>query len=199
MFPVRHLGFIATRLFPIFTGPFPHGFAARAMSTSATEEHDFFRCPVSRDMSGAIIRSGRRRLSAGVQETSIDGFTVLVSPKVASKLRVGRTWVLEYQDAIIEVHPQWFFNAPDGHVQIGLRRLRDLTPPEPIRKSLLVRYGGTRYGAPNVSAAMYGGFVLLLFLLFAMPGLGDRLGTSKRIQGAFQSIVLSIDAAIRSF
>ncbi len=120
-----------------------------------------------------MIRVGRRKTRATIQETSIDGFTVLVSPRDASKLKVGRPWLLEYEGTRIEIHPQWFFNAPDGHVQMGLRRLRDLTPPEPIRNSLLARLGEGDIDDPSYSAIAFGGFVLVLFSLMALPGLGD--------------------------
>jgi hypothetical protein len=164
--------------------------------TADNQESSFFRCPVQSDQSRAVIRVGRRRIHTTVQETSIDGFTVLVSPKQSSNLKVGRPWMLEYEGARLEVHPQWFFNAPDGHVQMGLRRLRDLTPPAPIRKSLLARFGGRRYEDPSYSAAAFGGFVLILFSLMALPGLGDSLGTSSRIQKTLEWVINGIDQSI---
>lgn len=166
---------------------------------SENQEAGFFRCPVQVDQSKAVIRVGRRKALASVQETSIDGFTVLVPANYAHVLKVGRAWVLEYQGAKIEVHPEWFFNSPDGRVQMGLRRMRDLTPPEPIRKSLLLRYAGRRYEDPSYSAAVFGGFVLALFSLMALPGLGDRLGTSSRIQNAFMWLVRSVNHSLNQF
>jgi hypothetical protein len=141
------------------------------------------------DRGDATIRVGHRKARAKVQETSIDGFTVLVPPKDAGKLKVGRPWVLEYDDTRHEVHAQWFFNSPDGHVQMGLRRLRDLTKPPAIRNSWLARIGGRRYEDPTHSAVLFGAFVLFLFALMACPGLGDRLGTADRIQDTFRVIV----------
>ena len=167
--------------------------------TADQPEASFFRCPVQAEQSTATIRVGRRKTRATVQETSIDGFTVLVEPKYASKLKVGRPWVLEYEGARIEVHPQWFFNSPDGHVQMGLRRLRDLTPPEPIRTSLLARYGGKRYEDPSYSAAVFGGFVLALFSLTALPGLGESLGTSARIQSTVRWLIQGIDHSLGQY
>jgi hypothetical protein len=163
---------------------------------SNSQEDRFFRCPVQVENAQATIRVGRRKHSAVVQETSIDGFTVLVAPRDASKLSVGRTWVLDYDQTQTEVHPQWFFNAPDGHVQMGLRRLRDLTKPAPIRGSLLSRFAGDRYDDPSYTATAFGGFVLLLFSLMALPGLGDRLGTSDRIQDAFRWVLKGVNDSI---
>ena len=168
-------------------------------TTKGSEDVDFFRCPVQAEQSQGVIRVGRSRISTTVQETSIDGFTVLVEHHLASKLKVGRPWILEHEETRVEVHPQWFFNAPEGRAQIGLRRLRDLTRPMKERRSLLTRYGGGRYDDPSVSAAVYGGFVLFLFSLLALPGLGDRLGTATRIQNGFRWVVEGIDESIRPY
>lgn len=166
------------------------------MPASPTAE--FFRCPVSSDCSQAKIRIGHRRFGVSVQETSIDGYTVLVGPKESKRLQVGKMWLLEYQDAIVEVHPQWFFNSPGGEIQVGLRRLRDLTPPAPVRRSLLVRIGGLKYANPNVSAAMYGGFVLVLFSVMALPGFGDQIGTAPRIQEVVKWIVGGVNDTLKN-
>ncbi len=166
---------------------------------SDPQEAGFFRCPVQADQSKAVIRVGRRKAVATIQETSIDGFTVLVPPQYGGVLKVGRPWLLEYQGARIEVHPQWFFNSPDGRVQMGLRRMRDLTPPEPIRRSLLLRYAGRRYEDPSYSAAVFGGFVLTLFSLMALPGLGDSLGTANRIQSAVKWLLDGLNQSFNHF
>lgn len=173
------------------------------MSSSAasadSQDPSFYRCRVQSDNSRAVLRAGWRKIEATLQETSIDGYTVLVSEQAARKLRVGRPWLLEHEGARIEVHPQWVFNSPDGQVQLGLRRLRDLTPPEPIRKSVLARVGGRRCEDPSVSAAAFGGFVLFLFCLMALPGLGDRLGTADRIQAAFHWVIDGIDESLGGY
>jgi hypothetical protein len=167
--------------------------------TNDSQEESFFRCPVQAEKSQGIIRVGRRKARATIQETSIDGFTVLVSPRDASKLKVGRPWVLEHDDTRIEVHPQWIFNAPDGHIQMGLRRLRDLTPPEPIQNSLLARFGGTKFDDPSYSSLAFGGFVLFLFSLMALPGLGDQLGTSTRIQDTLRWVINGLDQSFGQY
>ncbi len=162
----------------------------------ADEPSDFFRCPVQSEHGTAVIRIGLRKVRATVQETSIDGFTVLVPPRETAKLKVGRTWVLEYDGTRNEIHPQWLFNSPDGNVQMGLRRIRDLTKPEPIHNSWLARYGGRQYENPSTSAAIFGGFVLCLFALMATPGLGDRLGTADRIEDTVHWLFMGADQTI---
>lgn len=159
-------------------------------STSSDSRSDsgFFRCPMPKERSDATIRIGRRAIATQVQEASIDGFTVTILPKFSSRLKVGRPWVLEHDGTRIEVHPQWMFNAPDGHVQVGLRRLRDITRQQPIRKKMST--ARTRiHSDSSFSAVAFGGFVLAPFAMMALPGIGDRLGTSDRIEGAVRWIV----------
>lgn len=136
---------------------------------------------------------GRRKFLVGVQESAIDGFTVLVTPREARKLKVGRPWTLEHQDAMTRVHPQWFFNSPDGYVQIGLRRMEDVTPVPRIRRSVFSRFFGPRYSTPRASALTLATIILVLFGFLAMPGIGDRLGTSPRIRAATRWIVFNVD------
>lgn len=160
----------------------------------------FFRCPVQAEHNQALIRVGRRSSKAEVTETSIDGFTVTVAAKFAKRLNVGRPWVLEYDGTRTEVHPQWIFNSPDGAMQLGLRRLRDLTRPPKIQSgSILGRIGGKRYEQPGHTAVAFGGFVLFLFSLMSLPGLGDRLGTAPRIQGAMQWVVHELNLTIGNY
>ena len=146
-----------------------------------------------------MIRVGGRKVKVTIQETSIDGFTVLVPPKYASRLKVGRKWVLEYDGTRQEVHPQWFFNSPDGHVQMGLRRIADLTKPDPIRSSWLVWLGGARCDNPSSAAVVFGGIVLGLFAVMASPGLGDQLGTADRIENAVNWVAEGVNDAFESW
>ncbi len=161
--------------------------------------NSFFRCPVASENAKAVIRIGRRQTPAEVQETSIDGFTVLVSPENASKLKVGRPWVMHYDGTCVEVHPQWMFNSPDGHVQLGLRRLRDLTRPVKATVSNPRRHRVLSQHDASNSTVAFGGFVLCLFVAMALPGLGDRLGTSDGIQTTVRWIVGEINATLSQY
>lgn len=162
-------------------------------SSAEPGKTEFFRCRVEPVRSNATVKIGRRRVPATVQETSIDGFTILIAPQHSAKLKVGKTWTLEHEEAQIEVHPLWFFNTPDGRLQLGLRRLRDLTKPQDDRNSLLIRFGGSRFRDPSCSAAVYGGVVLALICLLALPGWGDHMGTSDRIQDGFKVLIDGLD------
>jgi len=169
---------------------------ASVQSQPDPQDANFHRFRIQDDQARAKLRCGWRTCMAQLQETSIDGFTVLVDRRKVARLTPGKNWVLEHDGAKIEVHAQWYFDSPSGQVQIALRRLRDLTEPDPIRSSLLGSLFGRRYEDPNFSAAAFGGFVLFLFCLMALPGLGDQLGTADRIENAFYWILNGID---RSF
>ena len=157
-----------------------------AMLPEKPQDSEHFHCLVAEEKRDAVLRGGRRRSKVQVHDTSIDGFTVTVSAKEARKLKVGEPWVLEYDGSRLEVLGQWFFNAPDGRVQLGLRRLRDLTPVPEIRQPFLSRFFAGKMSASATSPAGFGGFVIVLFLAMALPGLGEQLGTADRIQGAVQ-------------
>ena len=159
-------------------------------------EHIFFRCPVQAESGDATLRIGFRKIPVQVRETSIDGFTIQVGPGASRRFKARRRWVLEYDGARLEVIAEWKSTTPEGNLQIGLHRLNDLTRPKPIKTSLLARYGGKRCEDPSFSAAIFGGFVLVLFSMMAMPGLGDSLGTAPRIQGILEWIVRGLDQSI---
>jgi hypothetical protein len=166
------------------------------MNAHENEEEGYFRCPIPTEQAKAVLYVGRRRMAVTVQEASIDAFTILVKPRHASKLKVSRVWVLEYDDTRTEIHPEWIFNAPDGQVQLGLRRVQDLTAVARPHSSVLRRVSGARSEDPSLSAAAYGGFVMFLFILMALPGLGDRLGTAKRIQDTISWVIQGVDQSI---
>ena len=164
---------------------------------NSSEKSSFFRCPVQAACSQALVRIGIRSFKVSVQERSIDGYTVLVPSKYARRLKVGRRWTMHYDGAQVEVHPQWFFSAPDGQVQIGLRLVRDITKMKIVQKSLWSRllpsFDLERTASSGVAL---GGFVLVLFCSLALPGLGDKLGTSKRIENSVRWIVDGADSTL---
>lgn len=157
---------------------------------------EFYRCPVPPDQSNARIKVGWRHVDACVQDASIDGFTVLVQSRFSQHLKVGKRWILEYKGARFAVHPQWFFQAPDGHVQMALRRIADLTELRPIGswRAFLVRH--RRFDQVGNSTLAYAGLILVLFLTLSLPGVGEKLGTSQRINQAFEAVIHSIDAQV---
>lgn len=63
-----------------------------------------------------------------IPEQTQCGFTAIGTVKVAEGLRLGAGWVLKLEGKRFEVFPQWIHCAADGRVQIGLRRMHELTP-----------------------------------------------------------------------
>lgn len=171
-----------------------------ATETSSDESApDYFRCPVQEDQGAATIQVGWRKIDVTVQETSIDGFTILVPPSAAGRLNVSKPWVLVFDGGRYEVHGQWFFHAPDGHVQVGMRRLRDLTTAQvQYRRSGFFNAVGLRNDSADSSTIAFAGFVLVLICAMALPGLGDTLGTVEPMGAAFKSAFGGIGDVIRS-
>ncbi|WP_231603205.1 hypothetical protein [Neorhodopirellula pilleata] len=135
----------------------------------------------------AVIKIGRSPIKTQVHEASIDGFTVLVDSSDASRLVLGKPWILLHDNAKIEVHAQWFFHADDGNVQIGLRRLRDLTKP-PVIGGWFPSFFATPREDGSSGSLLFVGASLIVMASLAMPGVGDALGTSGKIQQAFGAI-----------
>lgn len=149
----------------------------------------FFRCRVQSEQSKASLRIGGTTVPAVLQETSIDGFTVTVDPKYGKRLRVARQWLLKTDNEKVEVHAEWLFHAPDGMIQLGLRRIRDLTPSEEPRGGLMWRFGRSRSIDSSTPELVFAGLVVFLFVTLTLPGLGDHLGTAPRIRAAVQGVM----------
>ncbi|TWT83323.1 hypothetical protein CA13_47880 [Planctomycetes bacterium CA13] len=170
-----------------------HAIENRSDAVDNSMPQSFFRCPVPESIRNAKIRIGRRKVAVEVQETSIDGFTVCISSKKAPSIKIGETWQLDYDGTRTEVYPQWFFSSPDGHVQLGLRRLRDLTKPSPIKSSWFGRSRHRHIHDNNSAVIMFGGLLLAFVAVLASPGIGDKLGTSQRIQAGFKWIIQGVN------
>ncbi len=154
-------------------------------SHSSDLDRGFFRCPVADEDSAAIIQIRRNKIPVKMQDKSIDGFSVLVEPRHVRKLQVGPQWVLTSGGEVTEVWAQWMFNAPDGRVQLGLRRLRDLTPlPKGSWVPAFTSYRKHTGNPELLMAAM----VLIGFLVLSLPGIGDSLGTAGKIQSGLQTL-----------
>jgi hypothetical protein len=152
-------------------------------SDKCSGDRGFFRCPVPEVDSEGTITIRRKQIPVKVQDKSIDGFSILVEPKHVNKLRVGPQWILRTKDETTEVWAQWMFHSPEGHVQLGLRRLRDLTPLP--KCSLLPSIGAYRKHTTNPEL-LIAAIVLTLFMALSLPGIGDHLGTSGKIQNGLR-------------
>ncbi|MFG0261955.1 MAG: hypothetical protein ACF788_06160 [Novipirellula sp. JB048] len=166
-------------------------------ASSDDETSQFYRCPIDEADGQATIRIGWRRIPVTVQETSIDGFTLTVAAKYTSRIQISGPWELDFANSRTEVHPQWLFNAPDGDAQLAVRRMRDLTRPEPIRSSWWMSFCGNRSHQNANANVAFGALVLALIVVFSASKLGEQLGTAKYIQSAFAWLSKGIFDALR--
>jgi hypothetical protein len=138
----------------------------------------------------AALASGTRVWPVHVRETFGRGFTVGLPAKLAKKIKTGQRYELRYDERRIEVRAEVFAPPEGDESRLILATIREHEPTErwafrlPFTK-------GTRvisYESSGTSAVAYGGFVLVLFCVLSLPGLGDRLGTAPRIEAAVKLI-----------
>ena len=168
-------------------------------STTNTSDEDraYFRCPVVGEKGKATLHVGFKKIKATVMEASITGYTITVNKKYAKRLKRSKEdWVISYDDTKALVKAE-SVSEPEGElVRIGLCQKQDLTKPEKIKVPLWSRIKPTFGDSSSTASVAYGGFVLLLFAAMALPGLGDSLGTSDRIQDTFRWLLRSADQQV---
>lgn len=156
-------------------------------------EQRFFRCPVPIENSAATLHFSGTAVPVEVNESSIDGFSVSVKPQHMSKLRLGPRWVLQSATQRSEVWPQWLYCAPDGHVQVGLRRLQDLAPPQKPGWRPRWRNRGRRASDRGL---LYSVLILLAALAVCWPSLNERLQQSPAAQQALRLLVSAVSGFV---
>ena len=146
-----------------------------------------YRCKVI-GKSDATLYVGRRALKAQVRETSGAGFTIGLPTKLAKKIRPGDRYELHFDERRIQVIVETQLETAEGEVRFQLGIIREYEPKE--RWSLWLPFLKSKriisYGSAINSSAAYGGFVLVLFCVMALPGVGDHLGTAPRIEKALK-------------
>jgi hypothetical protein len=159
-------------------------------SDTAPEDRTFFRCPVVTERSEAKLKVGGRKIDATVLEASIVGYTIVVDAQHHSRLRRDKSeWVISYDETKAIVKAESVAEPKDGKCRIGLLQIEDLTKPERIKSAFWSRFLPARDPNGDHAAIAYGGFVLFLFAAMALPGFGDKLGTSNKIQNTIRWVV----------
>ncbi len=166
----------------------------------ATKHDRFYRCPVQRGCGQASLRVGTRQIPVTFEEQSIDGFTITVEASKRGRLRFAKMWVLCSEHDVVEVHPEWMFHAPNQSVQLGLRRLKDLsTESKASRRWQFWRSGwNARKNDHHGHEIAFAGILFLLLAILSLPGLGDALGTAPRIQAAAAEVGQLVGRTLRS-
>lgn len=155
----------------------------------------FFRCAIEGEENVAMIAIGRKQVRAVVLETSVTGYGVMIKSSNARKLKPGQVKRMNYDGTTVDVEIVRSEKQKGGYYRLGLKKIADLTPPEPIKKAGWFSFGRAGQQTSDNAAVVFGGFVLILFCAMAMPGLGDTLGTSDRIQEAFGWFLKNADSA----
>jgi hypothetical protein len=91
--------------------------------------------------------------------------------------------------------------ANPGESLLLVRMIREFEPKE--RWSFRIPFArGARAIAGDSgidSGTVYAAFVLMLFCVMALPGIGDKLGTAHRIESALQLVGKNLNDAVQSF
>ncbi|QDT11387.1 hypothetical protein [Planctomycetes bacterium K23_9] len=163
-----------------------------------SEPRKYYRCPIDADQSAAKLKIGRSTVRASVLEKSIDGYSLLIKKRYAKRLRLGSQFRMNYDGTSMQVQVRRISDAEKGYRNIGLALTKDLTKPPQLKSSWWPSLRPSQKTSEGTAQIAFAGFVLLLFCAMAMPGLGDRLGTSDRIQDAFRWAINTADAEVTS-
>lgn len=157
----------------------------RVVSTPNSTKDNSFRCAVV-GKTQATLRVGGRNRKVSVRETSGNGFTVGLDAKTAKRIQCGKRYELCYDDRRLAVMAEAFVETVDGEARLRVGTMHEYEPRE--RWAFRLPFtSGRRISSHDTAVnhgAAYGGFVLILFCLMAMPGIGEKLGTAPRIHQA---------------
>ena len=163
-------------------------------------EAETYRCKVLGD-SAASLLVGRKILKVQVREKSGNGFTIGINPKMAKKIKSGSRYQLRYDDRRIDIIAETFVETVQGEARLQVGTIREHEPKErwafrfPFMRGSRVL---NQESGLNSSAA-YGGFVLVLFCVMSLPGVGEQLGTAPRIESALELMGENVMDVVYSF
>lgn len=146
-----------------------------------------YRCKVVGDCP-ATLYDGHKAFRGYVREKSGNGFTIGIDPKYAKKVKSGKSYELRYEDRRVQVMAETFAETVQGEARLQLGTIREFEPRErwafrlPFTKGTRV----IKHDSFITSGAAYGGFVLVLFCVMSLPGIGEQLGTAPRIESALE-------------
>ncbi|OYP34419.1 hypothetical protein [Rhodopirellula sp. MGV] len=163
-----------------------------------TAQEKIYRCKVVGN-AAATLFVGPRSLKVFVRETCGGGFTLGLDPKQVKKIKLGTRYELHYDDRRLLITPQVFVPSVEGEPRLQVVTVHEYEPKKrwafrlPFTKGQQVKKHET-----IGSAAAYGGFVLVLFCVMALPGVGDKLGTAPRIEAALNLMAKNFSDVFKS-
>lgn len=159
------------------------------MTALIEEETSAYRCKVQAGDDHAILRLRRRKLEIRVLEISRDDFVIeandLQLPLYKTDTK-GRIW---FHRDIWDIAVVGVIERNDGRHRVILSRTRDRTPAPKLKTSLFNFAPMNSLGSdPLLPAAI---IIAFLVSLFALPGVGDSLGTAPRIRSTIGQFIPS--------
>ena len=128
-------------------------------------------------------------------------FTLGFSPKQGKRIKSGSRYELHFDDRRVEVIAESFTETVQGEARLRVGTIREFEPKERWAFRLPFARGNrvVSHDSALNSTAAYGGFVLVLFCVMSLPGLGDQLGTAPRIEVALQIMGDNLQDVYQSF
>ncbi|MEM6473138.1 MAG: hypothetical protein AAF802_26490 [Planctomycetota bacterium] len=165
-----------------------------------TKQEKVYRCKVVEN-TDAKLHIGSSHYNVHVRETSGSGFTLGLSPKIAKKVKLGRTYDLQYDGRKIQVTADSYGTSTGGEERLSAKTVREYEPKERWAFRLPFTRGAKviSHDSGINSGAVYGGFVLVLFCVMSLPGIGDHLGTAPRIETALKMMGDNIMDVVDTF
>ncbi len=134
------------------------------------------------------LRFGWHKFQAFVTEYSWSGYTVVVSPSIARKLRKGRHGTLEFQGSNYKVSCLDSKSLDKKTVEVHL--LLDASESAPVQSTKKKRCAAAstlnlNQRDPVLGIATWVGLILVLLIL---PGWGEGWGTSDYLSDGFRTV-----------
>lgn len=159
-----------------------------------------YRCKVVGDNTATLF-IGHKALKVFVRETSGNGFTLGIDPKITKRISAGKRYELRYDDRRIEVIAETFTETVQGEARLRVGTIHEFEPVKRWAFRLPFSRGSRVVSHESCinSGAVYGGFVLVIFCVMSLPGIGDKLGTAPRIESALQMMGKNVGDVVRTF
>lgn len=175
-------------------------YSYNTVKVPSAEADSTYRCKVVGESNAKLSIAGKR-FDVHIREKSGSGFTIGLTEKLASRLKCGKLYELRYDDRRLLVKAEEFTGTSEDERRLQVSTAKEYDPVERWAFRLPFTSGSKVSSHDSVinSTAAYGGFVLVLFCVMALPGLGDTLGTAPRINNAINLLSKNIADVARAF
>ncbi len=154
-----------------------------------TRRNSSIRFPVAKSDAQATLVLGRRRIPAQLLEVSIDGFVVTVKKSYLNRMQFDRPWKMVSGSEQCLIAGELLEGGTRSLARLFLHRLHDVTPEPTIKRSWLPSRCRNTLGVSAAPEVMLCVMLSVIVGMFALPGVGDRLGTAKIIRTVIHSAI----------